>query len=65
MSDIVDFYKQNLAHNAGATEKLCKAYVGTGVTLRDTKSYFEEYLVRYAKDLDIEDFIEIAREVGE
>jgi hypothetical protein len=65
LNGMPDFYKQNLAHSAGVTKRLCKAYVGTGVTLRDTKSYFEEYLVRYAKDLDIEDFIEIAREVGE
>ncbi|PAU65359.1 LamG domain-containing protein, partial [Pseudomonas indica] len=65
LGDMVDFYKQNLAYDAGVTKRLCKSYVGTGVTLRDTKSYFEEYLVRYAKDLDIEDFIQIAREVGE
>lgn len=62
---MVDFYKRNMAHSAGTTEKLCKAYVKGGVTLRDTKSYFEDYLIRYAKDLDIEDFIEIAKEIGE
>ncbi len=39
--------------------------VTPSVSLRDTKSYFEEYLVTYADQLDIKDFINIVKNIGE
>jgi hypothetical protein len=36
----------------------------SNIEKRDTKSYFKEILEDYAKELDIEDIIEIAKEIG-
>lgn len=38
--------------------------VTPSVSLRDTRSYFEEYLVTYADQLDIKDFINIVKTSG-
>ncbi|WP_070884417.1 Ig-like domain-containing protein [Pseudomonas argentinensis] len=65
LGDATGFYKQNFAQSAKVTARECQAIVKLSVSLRDTKSYFEEYLVTYADQLDIKDFINIVKNIGE
>lgn len=58
-----DLYKHNFVSNAGLMRNLCIAKRGN-ISKRDTKSYFKEILEDYAKELDIEDIIAIAKEIG-
>ena len=65
LGDPTGFYKQNFSQSAKLTAKECQAMVKLSVSLRDTKSYFEEYLVAYADQLDINDFITIVKQIAD
>ncbi|MCP4992146.1 MAG: hypothetical protein GY928_40690 [Colwellia sp.] len=58
-----DLYEHNFVSNAGLMRNLCIAKK-SNISKRDTKSYFKEILEDYAKELEIEDIIEIAKEIG-
>jgi len=58
-------YKQSFAQSAEVIARVYQIMVKLSVSLRDTKSYFEEYLVTYADQLDIKDFINIVKNIGE
>lgn len=58
-----DLYKYNFISNAGLMRNLCIAKKWN-ISKRDTKSYFKEILEDYAEELDIEDIISIAKEIG-
>ncbi len=58
-----DLYEHNFVSNAGLMRNLCITKK-SNIDKRDTKSYFKEILEDYAKELEIEDIIEIAKEIG-
>ena len=65
LGDIEGFYRHNLSLSVKAAGTKCKVVVNTSVSLRDTKSYFEQYLLEYAKELDIQDFVDIVKSIGD
>nr|WP_298166381.1 Ig-like domain-containing protein [uncultured Pseudomonas sp.] len=65
LGDTTGFYKENFSQPAKATARECQVMVKLSISLRDTKSYFEEYLVTYADQLDIKDFISIVKNIAE
>jgi hypothetical protein len=48
-----------------AYSKLCNVTIFKQSSNRDASSYLKDYLVRYADDFDIKDFIEIVKSIAE
>lgn len=65
LGNLPDFFKGNISVPQVAYSKLCNVTVFKQVSNRDASSYFKDYLVRYADDLDIKDFIEIVKSIAE
>lgn len=57
-------YKYNFNAGPKSVQNNCIAKADN-ISLRDTKSYFEDILVKYADKLDVKDMIDIARELSD
>jgi hypothetical protein len=57
-------YRYNFVGGPKTIQNLCKAQT-SNISLRDTKSYFEEIFVKYADKLDVKDMIDIAKELSD
>lgn len=56
-----EFYSQNLKDGKSMTHANCGRKSGSYIQLRNSTAYLKEVLAEHAKDLGIEDFIELAK----
>lgn len=65
IGNLTEFYKGNFSMPEAAYTKACKVTAFKQVSNRDASSYFKDYLVRYADNLDIKEFVELVKSIAE